>query len=420
MFSLLLALFTIQPWSFSLGAIPLQVLLVIVIFLWAIFFRKNTIQYFFKTFNIFQWSVIFIIIISIIYRNYQNNDSYLIVYQVLIGILLSLISSLFFCDSKSRKIILYVLLITCACSSLVAIMQRYNLAGWSWQRTLYQFSGAKQPSGLESYPVSFSFSIVAVMTTCICMVIYNNFNKLSEPVMLVNNKVAQVGSIVMLYGLFLSQSRSGMLGVIVGIFTAACFFEKIRKRFVRPFFLIVILGLIVFLFFFQKSILDRSLPLSKYSEVSTDSRLGENWKIFIPWIIKYPLGIPINKAERSNKTRDDLYFAFKEHEGVAPHNFLLIVTFAFGIPAGLAYAMFYVSIFLRAIFLINRLVRSDHSSQAIIPVVLLSANASIVIHSWFHNASLIQGEMRAWFWVGALMGCIRKYQSIGGLEDKIE
>lgn len=135
--------------------------------------------------------------------------------------------------------------------------------------------------------------------------------------------------------------------------------------------------------------------------------MGGTWSIFLPTILEYPLGIPLamrQAAMEDKLARNSQYLAYQkvmaQTGGYDPHNILLTTALFYGIPAAIALFSIYVSPFLK----LPKIFRSSNTVAKKWFIAFFSANLAVFIHSWFHNASILFGEMRNWIWLGGMLG----------------
>ena len=220
-------------------------------------------------------------------------------------------------------------------------------------------------------------------------------------------------ALVSCLGLLVSASRSGLAGVAIAemvVFVMAPLVGLNVRR-------VAVIGLA------SATVLGAALMASseyegldrlsiKMDEVETDYRAGKNWPLFLPVIMANPWGVPRSAydAEFIGRAQNDravqMYNkAIRENAGYEPHNFFLTSSIYLGLPAALAFGLFYVLALYRA----GRVLISCHSSaqESWYLLCALGANIALFVHASFHNASPLLGEMRGWMWLGFLVALTR-------------
>ena len=405
-FACVLFLYTVQPWSFRLGAMPLQVLLVWLLFGWAMLAKPSLVLTVFKAYGPVIISLMIVIILSVSFRIVSDGSDFLRLFQVLTGIIVSVISAIFINDEKHRKIFFYALFLAAILSGFVAVMQYIGRLSFTWARTVYHLTYVKIPSGLESFPVALSYSVIGTLVLLLVLSLYGFRNK-SIKVKRIIPIIGLAGAGIVILGVLVSQSRSGILGVGLALIASVLLIKKTRKKYIRLSTVSVILTLMVFVW------LSFGTPSndSKYTNVLEDGRISGAWSVFIPLITHEPLGIPGYTGSDFTSTRIttgsevSVNKALKANKGYDPHNFILTTMLFYGIPAGLSLLFIYVVVIYKGIHALKIIVRrTPDNINSVLLIALVSANIALVIHAWFHNANLVMGEMRGWFWLGGVLG----------------
>ena len=411
--------FTIQPWSPEIWGMPIHVattalLYILLIFINPVIFRKS-----FGLFTKFQWGLLFVIYASICFSIIRGDVQLLRLQQAVIGLMLAIISAAAMMDTRGRKYLLVSLALAAIASGGVAILQYLGMGGWSWAKTIYYGYSRKVPSGLEFFPVSYAYSVIAIGVIGFISPWVKTQKRMG--ISLLPFMFGLSTFIFVIAGLLLSKSRSGVLGIFVGIFILTWGGEYLKIRVFKFWQLtagvifLISLALVLDLSFiadFQNKSLEAG---------DGDMRLGDTWGIFLPAIIKYPLGISAdlyNSASTTMNYSDPRFMDIKklllQTNGYAPHNILLTTGLFFGLPVVIALLLFYMSIFRLSFKEIKRYSKKD-KGRAYIILIMLASNAGLIVHAWFHNANIFYGEMRGWIWIGALMSVVRFYQ----IEDTV-
>lgn len=392
-----LFLFVMQPWSYSIGPVPIQVILI-----WAAFGLSFNLQKWQKIFTPGQLFLISVGVASVFFRLFFQDENLKVLFQLLTGIALGYVggSLAFSASFKSLSRVLTALVIAATISAFIAILEKFGHASWAWSHTLYYgHRGQWEPSGLESSPVPFAYSVAPVCVFLITTLFMKD--KLFDRAGVLMASAA----ILMMVGLYCAGSRSGMLSVVLSSFLGLFIADRMnltRISFYLVVFSMGIAALIIDLSFL--GVLDHFLRNYK-----TDMRMGGTWLIFLPTILEYPLGIPLamRQAAMEDKiAKNSQYLAYQkvmtQTGGYDPHNILLTTALFYGIPAAIALFSIYVSPF----FKLPIVLRSKNPIAKKWFVAFFSANLAVFIHSWFHNASILFGEMRNWIWLGGMLGLI--------------
>ncbi len=101
LFGCALFLYTVQPWSFHLGAMPLQVLLVWLLFGWATLAKPTLIIKVVKAYGPVIIGCILIIVLSVSYRILSDDSNWLRLFQIFTGIAISVVTALLINDEKN-------------------------------------------------------------------------------------------------------------------------------------------------------------------------------------------------------------------------------------------------------------------------------------------------------------------------------
>ncbi|WP_200375704.1 O-antigen ligase family protein [Thiocystis violacea] len=409
--TLSLGLYVVQPWSISYLGIPLQV-----VFIWLAFavvtFSNSRIGRPFTVFATYEWVLIIIFGTFVTCRSLIDGDQLLRIYQLLTGIVLATVVFRISDDERTRRLLLLSIALLAVASTLVAILQLIGFAPWSWRGTMYYLSGNKTPCGLETYPVSYAFSVIGIGVTLLATEFVAKRNYLRSNVSVLPPLTLWLGFFILL-GLAISGSRSGILGMIMGVFVSILLahlygIQVLGKAFVYFIATMVLVAGIAS----QTDILERIG--SKAERISEDTRLLSNWAIFYPVIVEYPLGVPgaiIKEAKARGVvgfgSRNIVEKAYEANYGYDPHNMLLTTAVYYGWVSAICLVFFFISLFLRGINFLRKDRNTNNKLYGIYALLALGALTAIIVHSWFHNANLALGEMRGWFWVGLLLWAIK-------------
>ena len=410
LFGVAVSLFVVQPWSLSVKGIPVQVMIVWMLFAWTSIFRLAVIRRAASVYTSFQWIMILLMILVVIGRIVTGNLPSLRIYQLLTGILLSLLAATVVgLDSRRRYVFLF-LGTAAGASGLIAVLQALGFAQWSWKGTMYYQYFNKTPSGLETFPVAYSYSVLGIALVGISSAVYELRNR--EALHLIQAIVGLLSGILATIGLVAVNSRSGVLGIVVSVFLVVVGLKYLRKKFVSiPIIMLLAVIALSMSPFVQLGILDKFEH--KTAQSSEDMRLTATWRLFLPVILRHPLGIPQSVHEQADTSvgygvseEQQFQDVLRQTHGQDPHNWVLTTGLILGIPGMIALLGFVISMLWRASRAIKTFRMSGDSRAAVLTLLFLSANVALLVHAWFHNASILLGEMRGWLWVGALMGLI--------------
>jgi len=416
LFSLSLFMFTIQPWSVDIGPIPIQVIAIWCLWIWAIVLKRK--NFVFAAFSKLQWSMITLIGLSIIIRSTIDGlglNNIIIFGRYITGVMIGMIATVLFVNETARKIILNILAVALSLSCLVAILQYLDLHPALWQRTMFKNRGYIYGStGLEFSTWSFGYSILGIGTFIINSLILKW--RLKVNLRLINSVVMQLAGILCIIGLLVSKSRSSIFGTIVGCLTLLWLTRSTvikRNTFVAKKAIISKGSRVVRTFFIHYGIVIFVVSLFVYSitvredSFFKDERLWITYRSYINVILTNPIGIPheenlIGAIDEASGYKYGTLLITKSGVVIKPHNIFLTTSVYYGPLAGIAFIIMYFSGLLkgRRAYLNN--LSFGHEREACLSLLLFVANLSILSHSWFHNNSLVMGEMRNWLWYGFL------------------
>ncbi len=416
---LAVGLFTVQPWSLTVYQVPVQVLIVWLLLGWLGLLKLSSISNLWNPYSTVQWFVIGLFLGVLVWQNIEEERSWLRFQQFSTGIALSLITAQAVISLRGRRVLMLSLTIVGTASSIVAICQSVGMADWSWQGTLYDGQSLRRPSGLESFPVAYSYSVVGIGILLIGVACHDLKN--CERLALIPPRMAMSCGAIIIAGNVVALSRSGVLALMSSLLLLAIGMRYMDRRFFPVSyvtgFVLVLCGLMIF---------DKGTFLEKIQKKSErtdqDVRMGTTFSLFGPVILQYPLGIPatvleLDRHQRTpsnsamRNTTKELKQAFMMSEGYEPHNLFLTVGLYYGAPGIAALGIFYWVLIGQALGVLRRARSRDQQNLSVWAMVLLVANAGLLIHASFHNASIFIGEMRGWIWIGALGICIKQLKA---------
>ena len=175
-FALAAAFYVVQPWAPKIGGIPAQVIMAWLCMALLITTRFKVFKNIGLKFSTLQWVCIAVMLIAMLYRTAVDNSDYLRLQQVLTGVVLSVVAAAIAADYKHRKWLLYALLVSASASGFIALLQFVGKASWTWERTVYFGLAQKMPSGLETFPVAYSYGVVGIFVVCASIGFYQLMN----------------------------------------------------------------------------------------------------------------------------------------------------------------------------------------------------------------------------------------------------
>lgn len=420
LFALGLVLFMMQPWSPRVSIFPLQVLLIWVLFSWAALFRGAALKHTLGIFSTTQWLIVLTLAGAIFVRSVLDGANIERFGQLATGVAIALLGAVVFQSERGRRILLTGLSLGATLSCCIAMLQYFNFAPWVWQATKYAHVGYIYGStGLENNPVAFSYSVIGAGVVLVSSWLLRwraGIRTVSTP-----SGLAFFSGFAIIAGLVVSNSRSGLLGLTLGIIVVTVW-GRIPRASHKPlpdsnptfgpavalhtlFFGLMALMLLIGLTMYAVRV--------RESSVLADVRFLKTWQAYLPVIWRNPLGLPgdadMMLAMREAGTLAHASALAKTGGGVIdPHNFLLTTGIAYGPVAAVALCLLYSSALRDARRSFISLRRSGRARQALWVVLLTAANVAILGHSWFHNASIAMGEMRNWLWLGLLGAMVRQ------------
>ncbi len=397
--------FVAQPWLFNYYAyygVPIQIYLLLFLSMCGVFVGAySNIK---KIFTTTEWVAVFTIIVSVLAHglldgNGVSIESFRNTTRVMSGVLIALLAGAIVLDRKNWNFAIKLLAIAAAATAAVAILQELGVAEWSRQVTVYALYPIGKPAtGLDSSPVTYSYSILGISIIIGC----SSFARIFLGVKTQNSFVTFVYAFIVcgiVLGIVFAESRSGFLGFVVGFFA---FFLFTRRATLMG---AVIPLVLVVLAFMAVSMVFSEFETKRQGGVTKDARLVQTWSTFMPIIMDYPLGLPVDSETLRKSPHMSEYqtarLAFARNGWYDPHNIFMTTAVSFGVPAAVAQIWLYFSVVWRAIRVRPPAIGNRRSPEWIVVKALAAANIAIFIHSWFHNPNLATVEMRNWFWVGA-------------------
>lgn len=317
--------------------------------------------------------------------------------QVATGLAVYIVTVICVRQSARFKTVLMVLIATASASALLALAEIILGFRVSWSG----YSGLAEgvPVGFEYSPVPFAYAQVIPSAIAATAILSKVRSKALSPIWLMWF-MAAVG-----FGaLVASASRSGTMGVILGTFVGVVLMGRNRDS-TRVIFgalaavsALAILALTsdVFGYFWKGG-------------VSSDARLGATLLAYFPIIAVNPLGLPLDADFFSELLRAESILKIRLSDNVAvsglaqaPHHFVLTAALYYGWIAAIALVVIYGQAFLLSLRALRTL--PFQSEERPLVIALFAGTAGLIVHSFFHNSSLVQGEMRGWIALGLMNG----------------
>jgi hypothetical protein len=252
--------------------------------------------------------------------------------------------------------------------------------------------------GLESTPVPFAFA-AAPITAIAIFYAASSGRPYASPGRILSTITAALGTAVMVA----SASRSGVAGLILSV--AVGLWISGRVLFRRLLLIGIPLGLVVW--FAGPTLLEW---LSKEQDTTQDIRLRGTWMTYLPVVITHPAGVPDSTYWSDAVDHAHAFLGLSVDSGlvdeslqIAPHNAFLTMGVCYGWIGLLALIAVYVYAWRQAK---GALAKEQTSSEVrLFASGLLCGMAAVLVHMWFHNASIFMGEMRNWLIIGLMAGC---------------
>lgn len=411
--SICLGLFMMQPLAPSLFGAPVQVLLLWLLFGLLALFRGRALVNSLSIFSLLQWTSILLLLGFMLARSFLDSSNLLRVAQLVTGIILAVVASMAFQHRTARNTILVTLVLVAMVSAIVSIGQYFELSPYLWEASVYRGQGyIYGATGLETSPVSFGYSILGISVLLLASTVFPVMYRVRHlPLPLPFLLFALV---LVVLGLIFSNSRSSLFGFVLAmsiLLLPALSRTPVARTLERSRdFLryqgnqgcsclliyavaVISMSILLYAFFLRGS---RSLPLQ-------DARFVETWRAYLPVIWSNPLGVPHGADLVSVLELEPSIQAAFSSRLIAPHNLLLTTGLAFGPIAALALVVLYGTSLVSGLRSFRSWWDVGQISQALWLLALVAANAAIIAHSWFHNASIAMGEMRNWLWLGLLV-----------------
>lgn len=255
---------------------------------------------------------------------------------------------------KNDRVVLYSLAISLFISAAAVIYQ-------------YYFEGEARPGGIYSHPNLFA-SMMDVLLPFAAMFILKNIYENKEKIM---GKILFVPIIAGTYALFLSGSRGGMIGVIIGLLL--CLICYCLRKIKLPYFILLFVSMIVLLAGTMFAVYD-SVP-DLLQRRYDNERLLLIESSYNMWNDNKFFGIGLENWEEEYSNKYKLPEAKEDLD--MPHNILAFFFSTTGLVGGIAYCFFIVSIF---IFLIKNLHKTTKEEAIFVIIAILWAFFSVNIH----------------------------------------
>jgi len=315
--------------------------------------------------------------------------------QVATGIALYLVTFQVCQIELYRRRLLLTLIVVASASALLAVSE--FALGFRVMWSGYVGLSRGVPVGLEYSPVPLAYAIVVPATAATVAILSKAQSRYLRPRWLI-----WLMAIVGILGLAASASRSGTIGVVVGAGFGALLLGRNRNH-----TLVLLAGAVAAIVLVVLVLTSGFLQAFWKGGVQQDARLGATIISYLPIILTNPFGVSpeadlfveLQRAEEILGVSVPMRLAI-EGLDIAPHHFLLTASLYYGWTALFSIVAIYAHSFWLAFRAIR--VTAAGGDEGILVVGLLSGMTALLIHSSFHNASILQGEMRNWFTLALL------------------
>ena len=315
-------------------------------------------------------------------------------FQIFSGCVIYLFAFVLVRNAKYTRRLLSTLFVMTCLSAVLSMVEVVLNVRMPW--SLYaKTRGASFGGGLETFPVSFAY---AVLAPCVIA----GISVLCRPRggWMPGRFLSSVTLALGTTGLIVSASRSGLMGLAVGCFAGLLLHGRHRLRTLQMVgvpatSVLVVLGPMLAARVLKEPVLE-------------DVRLYGTWVTYLPLVIMHPLGVSLEEsvtdkvfdAQAELGLRVD-QTVVSEALAIAPHNAFLTAGVEFGWAAVFVLALIYFSCWRHG----RRALRlAPDPGPRVLVAALLACIPALLVHMSFHNASLLQGEMRNWLYLGMLTG----------------
>ena len=293
------------------------------------------------------------------------------------------------------KVLFRTLMICSIVSAGIAVFEALTSHAMPWSKDLYvSLLSGDGAQGLEWFPVSFAYSILFPTGVAVGY-LTSPANSHGHP----GRGLCWLTLFAAFAGLGAAASRSGALAVVIALLLTSLMQGRLRLRSVVRLaaFVAPVLALSLAAVF---KIVEKENPLD-------DIRLYGTYALYIPVIITNPLGVPgesIQDARLIIHAHEELGLnlpteVFERAIEIAPHNGILTAGVRYGWAGVACLAVLYLGAIRRGKVALAAFRQTELEGLVRAAVCAIAA---VLVHSWFHNASLLVGEMRNWAPVGLL------------------
>lgn len=306
------------------------------------------------------------------------------------------------------RVFVYLILFGMMVSSLIALLQFFRVEA-AWQirflvapfpsldlssKSDYLLQGTIRSIGLAGYSIPFSYQLVSVLPLAFSLAINNTSCTKFEKLYL------WIATVLITLALFANNTRSALLGCLIGFFCIIILSKKTRKTLVNSASLIMILLLIFF-----KSVSIPDYILHRMHQLKQESALCRVPLTLgaLKVAIDHPLGVGKGGYSQAAKEyyRELSYLPGAEVIlKTGTHNQFLNALVNYGIPGLLLLLLFYQRIFSGLNYFLRN--REDPFLKAV-AIGIYSMFISYIIHSLFHNAGPFGEDPFNWYFIGILM-----------------
>lgn len=323
--------------------------------------------------------------------------------QLVVGLVIFHLGFFFASNPNYLSSIFSAAFLAVGLSGLVALFEFATGISMPWARgSIVDRLAGEGAQGLEWFPVSYAYSVlVALLTSAYYLFVPQAWY--GRPARVLCLFCLVFGGL----GLIASESRSGLVGLMIGcsvVYLVSPFRSSQAARWVA-FSLVV--GPIAAI---------ASVSLLSWlgkGDISDDARLHATYAVYLPLVVTHPLGVTDRDLTQLNT-----FFDAQEKLGlelpletillgtaIAPHNGFMTAGVRYGwLGVAVCFAIFGTAAFRTYHSL--QIAGSELYPETHLQLALLGAVIAILVHVWFHNMSILSGDMRNWFPFGLIFGCL--------------
>lgn len=312
--------------------------------------------------------------------------------RILVGVVVAFATWVLTTEVKHLRFLTFALIVALAISAIVGIGQ-YFVKGFfikAWELTGGYLPKLREVqlgyvAGLASYSIPFGYQLC----TCVPLVFGLLLSRSTR-----YRKSLTAVFLLLLLALFLTQSRSAIIGALMGV--VVIIWSSLTRGKLKAFLLVLSLGAMAYLFH-GMHINPRLLNFVEYSAQA-------RFPLFLValWTgVTHPLGTGrgtyIEIASGFYEMVEELPSATAVFKFTAHNQFLNMLGY-YGMPGLALLIIFYVLLF--RLFRINRKSVLPHPFLNGMRIGLLGAFSAYLVDSFFHNAGPFIGDPINWYFIG--------------------